>query len=265
MTTKPFIILTNDDGISAPGIYALWFALKDLADILIVAPQYEQSATGLSISIRTPLRILPYTWNECAAWSVNGTPADCIKVALKILAKRTPDLILSGINRGSNAGRNLLYSGTVGGTIEGVMQGIPSIAFSCYDYNEPNYSQTYDYVRAIVMHVLKHQLPEGTLLNVNFPSKDKVIQGIKLTRQGKEYWVDDLSERRHPTEGEKYYWLGAKLAKFQEHDDCDISWLDKGYIAAVPVHVGELTDHAHLEKHRSIFDESLQINASANL
>lgn len=258
MSQKPYILITNDDGVFAEGIQALWHAVKDFAEVEVVAPHHEQSATGLSISIRTPLRIQTYPWPDSEVLSVSGTPADCIKVALKVITKRKPDLILSGINRGSNAGRNVLYSGTVGGAIEGVLQGIPSIAFSCYDYNTPNYSLTQPYIKAIVHHFIEHPLPEGTLLNVNFPSKEKKIQGIKLTRQGKEYWVEDLTERLHPAEGNKYYWLGAKLAKFDEIEDCDISWLDKGYVAAVPVHVGELTDHRHLANHREIFEATFK-------
>lgn len=261
MSRRPKILVTNDDGIHAPGIRHLWSALKDIADLTIVAPASEQSAVGLSITVRNPLRIHAVDWPEnTAAWSITGTPADCVKMGVKIILKEKPDLIVSGINRGSNAGRNVMYSGTVGGTIEGIIQGIPGIAFSCLDYFDTDYKKVETFIPHLVDYVLKHPLPTGTLLNVNFPSNHHEIKGIKLTRQGKEFWAEDPHERNHPAEGHSYYWLGAKLQQFEEHEDSDILWLSRGYIAAVPVHVGELTDHNHLYNTREHFEGILNIS-----
>lgn len=259
MNVRPKILITNDDGIHAPGIRHLWNTLKDMADTTIVAPATEQSAVGVGITLRTPLQIHQVNWPEnAAAWSLTGTPADCVKMGLKvILNNQKPDLIVSGINRGSNAGRNIMYSGTVGGTIEGIIQGIPSIAFSCADYFDTNYQKVEQYIPSLVNYILKHPLPSGTLLNVNFPEHKHEIKGFKLTRQGKEFWGENPHERRHPAEGHSYYWLGVKLQQYDEHEDSDIVWLSRGYIAAVPVHVGELTDLTHFHASRDHFEKHL--------
>lgn len=258
MNKRPKILITNDDGIFAPGIRHLWNSLKEVADTTIVAPASEQSAVGLSITLRNPLRLHQIEWpGQTNAWSITGTPADCIKMGLKVVLDSKPDLIVSGINRGSNAGRNILYSGTVGGTIEGILQGIPGIAFSCLDYFDTNYKKVESYIPKIVEYILSNPLPTGTLLNVNFPANHHEIQGCKLTRQGKEFWADDPHERSHPAEGHTYYWLGAKLQQFDEHEDSDISWLSKGYVAAVPVHVNELTDLTHWQKAKDHFENVL--------
>lgn len=269
MTKRPKILITNDDGIHAPGIRHLWNALKDTADLIVCAPSHEQSAVGLSITIRHPLHLEKINWYgpvslhhdskeqmKAATWSVNGTPADCVKLALNVLLEgRAPDLVVSGINRGTNAGRNVLYSGTVAGAIESVLQNIPAIAFSCRDFTDPEYQPCEKYIPSIVQHVLQNPLPNGTLLNVNFPGKHLTVQGFRMTRQGKEYWLEDPNKRTHPAEGNDYYWLGARLAEFDEHEESDIACLTQGYITAVPVHVSELTDYDHLVKHKESFKE----------
>jgi len=256
---RPYILVTNDDGITAPGLKALWGSLKEFADVIVVAPASEQSAVGLSLTVRQPLLIEQIDWPDSEVWSINGTPATCVKMALKVILKKAPDLVISGINRGGNAGRNVLYSGTVAGAIEGTFQGIQSIAFSCSDFMNTDYSIAAKHVPDLVQHVIEHPLPSGTLLNVNFPKKTSQMKGVKLTRQGKEYWVENPDKRFHPAEQSPYYWLGVKLAEFEENDDCDVVWLKKGYAAAVPVHVGELTDHKLLEQHQSIFNKKFII------
>lgn len=255
---RPHILITNDDGIHAQGIKHLWNALKDVADITVVAPAHEQSAVGLGITIRQPMFIEKHKWDGSDAWAVTGTPADCVKMALKVVLKEKPDLIVSGINRGSNSGRNVLYSGTVAATIEGVFQGIPSIAFSCHDYFDPNYLAIEPFIPKVVTHILANPLPEGTLLNVNFPNPPagENIRGIKLTRQGKEYWIENPDCRSHPVEGRSYYWMGAAIKEYEEAEDSDVMWIKKGYAAAVPVHVGELTDFKHLLAQKNCFEES---------
>jgi len=258
MKKKPNILITNDDGIHAPGLRHLWECLRSIANINIIAPLTEKSGVGLAITIRDPLRIEKVeTFPNTPAWSVSGTPADCVKMAIKVIYDQPPDIIVTGINRGSNAGRNVLYSGTVAGAIEGVMHNIPSIAFSCWENKDPDYSRTSPFIPRILNYVLEHPMPSGTLLNVNFPRDHLPIQGVKLTRQGKEFWEANPDKRQHPVEEHSYYWMGAKLAEFDEEHDSDIAWLRQGYAAAVPVHVHELTDHMHLRKQKAHFDSCL--------
>jgi 5'-nucleotidase len=256
MRKLPKILITNDDGIHAPGIRHLWNALKNKADVIVVAPSEEQSAVSLSITLRSPLHIHKVGgFDATESWSVTGTPADCVKLALSVILDQKPDLVVSGINRGTNSGRNILYSGTVAGTIEAVMRHIPGIAFSCQDYYNPDFVTAEAFIPKIVDYVLAHPLSEGSLLNVNFPGKDhgKPL-GVKLTRQGKGYWMENPDKRHHPSEGHSYYWLGTKLFECDENMDSDVYWLQQGYVAAVPVHVGELTDHGHLSQNKKHFD-----------
>lgn len=254
---KPNILITNDDGINAPGIYHLWKLLSPFANVTVIAPQTEQSAIGLAITLRSPLKIEKLSWrDEIVAWSINGTPSDCVKLGLKVVFNEKPDLIVSGINRGCNAGRSALYSGTVAAAIEGVLHGLPAIAFSCYDYWDTEYAMTDAHIPKIVQYVLNNPPPQGTLLNVNFPSRETPgVIGYKMTRQGKSYWIHDPVERLHPGENHSYYWLGLRLAEFEEEEDSDIAWLKKGYVTAVPIHINELTDHGHLQQGRSTFEE----------
>lgn len=256
-TNKPRILICNDDGIHANGIRHLWNSLKDYAHLTVIAPANEQSAVSLSITVRQPLEINQITWeNGAHTWCVNGTPADCIKIGLNAILDSPPDLIVSGINRGSNAGRNILYSGTVAAAIEGVMHDIPSIAFSCHDYHKmPDYAKTEQYIQPIVHDILNNPLPRGTLLNVNFPSRGLEIKGFKLTKNGMQYWAENPDRREHPANGESHYWLGARMAAFTEDEDCDVRWMEKGFIAAVPINVNQLTDLRHLEERRSKFDQ----------
>ncbi len=251
------ILLVNDDGIYAEGLKYLYKALTGKAKITIVAPINERSGSGLSMTLAKPLKIFQIPWeNGDKAYSVTGTPSDCVKLALNTLMDAPPDCIVSGINRGSNSGRTVLYSGTIGGVIEGVYRNdLPGIAFSSSDFNNPSYERFVKYIHPIVDHFMRHPPKTGTLINVNFPiSKHEKIKGFKMTRQGKGFWTDNPDRRIHP-EGDPYFWLGGKWKECTEEADSDVSWLDKGYITAVPVHVNELTDHEHLEKHKVYFEE----------
>lgn len=254
------ILMTNDDGIHASGIKHLWNALKSYADITVVAPSGEQSAVGLSTTLRQPLRIEKANWHAESEhiWTVSGTPADCIKMGLNVIVAKRPDLIVSGMNRGSNLGRNVLYSGTVAAAIESIMQGIPAIAFSCQDYHiEPDYAYAGQHIPAIIDYVMNHPMPEGTLLNVNFPEKSLgKFKGIKMTSQGNDLWIENPDKRMHPGEGHSYYWLGSQLKRGKELHDSDDQWIKQGYVTAVPVHVGNLTDRLHLEKTKEHFENS---------
>lgn len=262
--SRPTILVTNDDGIYAPGIKHLWKMLDPIANVIVVAPATEQSAVSMSITIRHPLRIEKASWSwapDAQLWSVNGTPADCVKLALSVILPHPPQIIVSGINRGSNAGRNVLYSGTVAAVIEGVMQNVPGVAFSIADYFNPDYEKAGTFISPIVDYLFKHPLPAGTFLNVNFPkSCDEVIKGMRFTKQGMEYWAENPEKREHPGEGSSYYWLGAKIAKFEEESDCDISLLNEGYATAVPIRICDLTHHHHVEQHRKNFDTFVNRN-----
>lgn len=252
---KPKILITNDDGIYAAGIQTLWEAVADFADIMIVAPSENVSGAGVSITLNNPLRMEELQWGYGAkAWKVSGRPADCVKLGLNAFLPEIPDLILSGINRGSNTGRTVFYSGTVGGVIEGALRRVPGIAFSYENYENPDFSLLKKYILPIVEHTLKHPLPPGTILNVNFPGKP--IQGIRLAKQGLGFMNDDPDKRMHPTEGTPYYWLGEKWEHHEEHEDSDVVLLAQGYITAVPIRVQELTHHTHIDSHRSIFERS---------
>lgn len=257
MTSRPLILITNDDGVHAVGIRLLWEILHPVADLVVVAPLHEQSAASLSITIRQPLRIEEVKWpsSEAEVWSVSGTPADCIKLALSVILRCPPHLIVSGINRGNNAGRNIFYSGTVAAVMEGIMHDIPGIAFSVYDLFQPSYQGVETYITSLIHYVSQHALPSGTFLNVNFPKQtEKGIQGMRFARQGKECWLESPEKRIHPVEGGDYYWLGVRLAQFEEEEESEIVFLNQGFATVVPIHIGDLTHHQHVEQHRQQFE-----------
>ena len=254
--TRPFILLCNDDGIYAPGMKALWESLSkaDLFDIAIIAPAAERSGTGCAITWTRPLLVKKVPWEgKTQAWSIDGCPADCIKLGLSIVLDRQPDLIVSGINAGSNAGRNVLHSGTIGAVIEGVLRGIPGIALSCEDDQNPNYHIAEKYVTSLVQYILAHPLDEGSFLNVNFPKAAlHDIEGFKLTRQGMGRWVEDPSLHTETDHGPTY-WLGGKPEERAEDPECDITLLKQGYLTAAPIHVHELSDKKALSERQEHF------------
>ncbi len=252
---RPKIILTNDDGITAPGLLSLWRALSDHADITIVAPSHDESGKGLSITTLRPLHITSASWpNSTSAYHVDGTPADCVKLALEILAENPPDMIVSGINRGSNAGRNVLYSGTVGGVIEGALRNIPGIAFSSDNFQDPLFTRAESFIFPFVQYLLESPLATGSFLNVTFPDHHDVIRGIRMAQQGQSYWRGVPQKRVHPS-GHHYYWLGDDDDEYEEHPESDVELVKQGYITAVPLRVHQLTDHAHIQNHKSHFEE----------
>ncbi|HSX13015.1 MAG TPA: 5'/3'-nucleotidase SurE [Chlamydiales bacterium] len=256
MTKRPFLLITNDDGIHAPGIKQLWESVTEFADTAIVAPHAEKSGSGLSITWTKPLKIHSIAWEEpTKAWSLNGTPADCVKMACGVLLDKAPQMIISGINRGSNAGRTVLYSGTVGGVIEGALKNIPGIAFSFCDFTPPPNSAIKRYIFPLIEHFLKNPMPPGTFLNVNFPHNcEKGVKGLKMAKQGRGYWVEAPEQRMHP-EGLPYYWLGGKWSSFEEDPISDVSLLNQGYVTAVPIHVDQLTDHHTFNQHKEHIDK----------
>lgn len=256
---KPNLLILNDDGISAPGLKHLYRAVHKEVETHIVAPVIEKSGAGLSMTLRKPLKILKVDWEDHPnSYSITGTPADCVKLALNTLLNTPPDLIISGINKGSNAGRNVLYSGTIGGVIEGVYRNnIPGIAFSSHDFANPDYDKFEKYIYPIVRYFLENPITPGTLINVNFPSlSNGPVKGIKMARQGLGFWTDKPDERTHP-EGEPYYWLGGQWRTFDEDPLSDVHLLEQGYITVVPIHVNELTDHNHLNEHKDRFEKMI--------
>ncbi|MCX6988153.1 MAG: 5'/3'-nucleotidase SurE [Chlamydiae bacterium] len=256
MNQKPNILITNDDSIHAPGIKHLWQALQDTCDLKIVAPASEKSGVGMCLTLWDPIHIHTVDWHkDTPAWKVTGTPADCVRLATSQLLTTPPDLVVSGINRGANSGRTILYSGTIAGVIEATMRDIPGIAFSCQDYENPNYAQFEQYVYPLVRYVLDHPLPRGCFLNVNFPATKKV-QGIKMTRQGMSIFKDDTQERTHP-DGYSYYWMSGKWQAHPEHEHSDVKALENGFISASPIYVHELTHLEVISSRKKHFEDIL--------
>ncbi len=258
MNKKPKVLLTNDDGIHAKGLHTLWDSVKDITHPTIIAPTSEKSGTGLGQSLNKPLKIHPIVWeSDTPAWAINGTPTDCVKLGFHAVLKEKPDLILSGINRGSNAGRCVLYSGTIGGVIEGVLKKVPGIAFSCFDFDNTKYEETITIIPKIIQYFLEHTIPEGSFINVNFPPGHLKIKGVKLARQGRSLWAEDPDARKHPTNDTLYYWLGGKWMDLDEHPESDVALLREGYVTVVPIYVEELTHHEHFAKHQLQFEKHL--------
>lgn len=257
MSKKPQILITNDDGIESEGLLHLVRALEGKADLYVVAPAIEKSGVGVGVTLHTPITIHPVHMGDAVlAWKVSGTPADCIRFGLRIVLDHHPDLIVSGINPGSNAGRNVLYSGTVGGVTEGAIRGIPGIAFSSVEFDKPRYELIASYIFPFVQHILDHPLNPGTVLNVNFPTQFEFFKGIRLARQGRGLWIEDPEERTHPN-GDPYYWHGGIWSHQDEHHESDVALLNQGFVTAVPIHVDEMTDHIFLRDRKSVFEKAL--------
>lgn len=231
------ILISNDDGIHAPGILALIEVAAEFGDLTVVAPDSPQSGMGHAISIGKPLRmekeILP---SGLIGYACSGTPADCVKLATGILMDRAPDIILSGINHGANSSVSTIYSGTLSAAREGAIQGIPSIGFShcAYSHNADMHAAK-EVVRAILGEVLSKKLVAGEMLNVNIPDLESgKILGIKLTRQAKGRWVEEFDERMDPY-GRKYYWLTGKFDLQDDGHDTDEHALSEGYVSVTPL------------------------------
>lgn len=250
MSELPLILIINDDGIFAPGIKFLSGVASKFGRIVVVAPDKPQSGMGHAITINSTLRLQPTNYHGAEIeYACTGTPVDCVKMAINQILKKTPDLILSGVNHGSNSSINVIYSGTMSAAIEGALEGVPSIGFSLCDYAmEADFTQAEKFVASIIANALKHKMPKGVCLNVNIPKlKAEDFKGIKVVRQAKANWVERFDERKDPY-GKHYYWLTGEFVNFEpEALDTDEWALANGYISVVPTQA-DLTAHNALTK-----------------
>jgi 5'-nucleotidase len=240
---KPHILVCNDDGIEAPGIHALVNSMKKLGSVTVVAPAEPHSGMSHAMTLGEPLRIKKYLKNNhFFGYTVSGTPVDCIKVALSHILDSKPDLIVSGINYGSNTAMNTLYSGTVAAAVEGTIQNIPSLAFSLTTYENANFTYAAKFARQLAREVLKRGLPPDTILSANIPNVPETeIRGILFTRQGRSRWEESAIER-HDVYGNPYYWLGGSL-QLQDHDLAHDEYaVRQNYVAVTPLSC-DWTDH----------------------
>jgi 5'-nucleotidase len=233
----PVILITNDDGVTAPGIRNLVESVKDLGKIVVVAPDKPQSGMGHAITIGVPLRLHPvHIFEDVEAWQCSGTPVDCVKLAVDKILRRKPDLCLSGINHGSNHSINVIYSGTMSAAVEAAIESIPSVGLSLLDYSvEANFDGARRYARIIVENLLRNPLDKHLVLNVNIPAvPDELIAGMKICRQAYAKYEEDFLERMDPS-GKKYYWLTGKFVNFDKGNDTDVWALEHNFVSVVPV------------------------------
>ncbi|MFD0863707.1 5'/3'-nucleotidase SurE [Sungkyunkwania multivorans] len=250
MSEKPLILVTNDDGITAPGLRALIAVMNEIGDVIVVAPDSPQSAMGHAITINSTLYCSPITIDDGPQieYSCSGTPADCVKLGVNEILNTRPAICVSGINHGSNSSINVIYSGTMSAAVEAGIEGIPAIGFSLLDYNwEANFEAVKDFVKTITLNVLENGLPDGVVLNVNFPRlKREEIKGVRVCRQAKAYWVEEFDKRTNP-QGRHYYWLTGNFINEDHGEDTDEWALANGYVSVVPVQF-DLTAHHAIQK-----------------
>lgn len=234
---KPLILVTNDDGMFAPGIKNLIEVARQFGEVVVVAPNSPQSAKGHAITIEDPLRLHSVdVFNEVEAYECSGTPVDCVKLAKNIILKdRKPDLCLSGINHGSNASINIIYSGTLSAAMEASIEGIPSIGFSLLDYSlDADFRASKVVAEKLIDYALNEKIKGCNLLNVNIPNSPiEEIKGMKICRQAEGSWTEEFIEASDPR-GQKYYWLTGRFVTEDLEPDTDIWALENGYVSVVP-------------------------------
>lgn len=236
-TAEKIILVTNDDGITAPGIRALIEAVKPLGKIVVVAPDSPQSGKGHAITIGVPLRLDPVSIFEgIEAWQCSGTPVDCVKLARDKVLHRRPDICVSGINHGANHSINIIYSGTMSAAMEAAIEGIPSAGFSYLDYSfDADFTIARQVAAEVTRKMLESDLPAGSLFNVNIPiAGSREFKGIKICRQANAKYVEEFDERRDP-HGKKYFWLTGKFQTQDSGEDTDVWALENNYASLVPV------------------------------
>lgn len=243
---KPVILVTNDDGITAPGIEALVAAAAKIGEVIVVAPDSPQSGKGHAITIADPLRIHKNDiFGDIEAYEVSGTPVDCVKLAMNIVFKdrKKPDLCISGINHGSNASINILYSGTMSAAMEASLVKIPSIGFSLLDYSyDADFGPSAVYAEKLIRYCIETGMGEGKLMSVNIPQLPlEEIKGFKVCHQAEGRWIEEFTESTDPR-GQKYYWLTGRFINEDQSPEADINALADGYISVVPS-MHDLTDY----------------------
>lgn len=249
MKDRPLILITNDDSIYAKGIASLIDAVKDLGDILVVAPEKPQSGMGHAITVNKPLRLRKSDrYPGIEAYSCSGTPVDCIKLAIYEILHKRPDVIVSGINHGANYATNVLYSGTMSAAVEGALEGIPSIGFSLLDHDpDADFDASKYYAQRITGEVIKNGMSKGVCLNVNIPKLPITeISGIRVCRQARAYWEDKFDKRQDPF-GQDYYWLTGKFENYDGGEDTDVYAIEENYVSVVPTQFDMTAHHAIAE------------------
>ena len=239
MSKKPLILITNDDGITAPGIRSLINVMNQIGDVVVVAPDSPQSAMGHAITINSTLHCSKIKLDNGPQkeYSCSGTPADCVKLAVNELLDRKPDICVSGINHGSNSSINVIYSGTMSAALEAGIEGIPAIGFSLLDYRwGANFNPLKPAIKSITENALKNGIPQNVVLNVNMPKVDspEEIKGVKICRQAKAHWIEKFDKRTNPM-GKEYYWLTGEFINEDKGEDTDESALNKNFISIGPV------------------------------
>ncbi len=239
MTKRPLILVTNDDGITAPGMRALIDVMKELGEVVVVAPDKAQSGMGHAMTLNNTLTLEKVNIDSTlvAEYACSGTPVDCIKIALSQVLDRTPDLCVSGVNHGSNSSINVIYSGTMSAALEAGMSGIPAIGFSLLDFSwDADFEQIKPFIKTITAKALEKGIPTDVVLNVNFPKLlFNQIKGVRICRQAKATWEEEFDKRVSP-HGKEYYWLKGEFVNFDKGEDTDEWALSNGYISIVPVH-----------------------------
>ncbi len=245
------ILVTNDDGIYSPGIFALAKVLNEIGNVTVVAPLHEQSAVGHAITMQNPLRVTEAWKNgDFFGYAVSGTPADCVKIGIRNIMGTPPDLVVSGINHGSNTAINIIYSGTVSAAREAAIMEVPSMAISVTNHAAKDFSFAAKVSKLLAKEIDGKNIPLGTLLNVNVPDvPEEKIAGIILTKQGKSKW-DDIYEQRTDPYGKKYYWLTGNLVESDTELDIDQVAIKKNYVSVSPIHF-DLTDYETFDKMKS--------------
>mgnify|MGYP002623000218 CR=1 FL=1 len=252
---KPLILITNDDGVYANGIRALISVAREMGDVVVMAPKSNSSGKAHSFTAERPLRVKEMSQEDgCLIYSCDGTPVDCVKLAQEYFCQRTPDLVLSGINHGSNSSINVLYSGTMGAVLEASVCGFQSIGFSLLNHSEnADFEPVIPYVRSIISDVLENGLPEGVSLNVNMPvPTDGIIKGMKVCRQSHARWLDSYDRRIDP-HGRPYYWLTGRFECEDMNSGTDEWALANGYVSIVPTSP-DFTDFRMLDVMKTRFE-----------
>lgn len=244
---RPLILVSNDDGITSKGIRFLVDAMRDLGEVVVVAPDSPQSGMGHAITIGNTLRLYQTDiFDEVVAYKCSGTPADCVKLAKhNVLKDRKPDLVVSGVNHGSNTSVSVLYSGTMSAAIEGAIEGLPAIGFSLCDYShDAEFDHAREAVRQIAREVLEKGMPKGIALNVNFPPKqNEPMKGIKVVRQARAKWQEEF-DRRFDPHGREYYWLAGNFVNLDKGEDHDEWAIANNYASIVPCQFDMTAHHA---------------------